>query len=138
MTNLPRGLRNNNPLNIKYSPSNKWQGKILDNTDGEFEQFETLVYGFRAALFLIRKYMRRYGFCSVRAIVHRWCPDATADSYVSQVCYRTGLAPSDVIVFEDKELMIDLVLAMAGVENGFDFIDNEELYPIVLRAYSLV
>lgn len=142
---LPRGLRNNNPLNIKYSPSNNWRGKVLNNTDGEFEQFDNIVNGFRAALYLIRRYINSYGLCSVRTIINRWCPDDTQSSYVNFVCARTGLAPSDLVYFEDKDLMIDLVIAMACFENGIEYVENgieygdyTEFYSIVSRAYSLV
>ena len=37
-TTLPRGYRNNNPLNIRYSRNNTWIGKVTPNTDGAFEQ----------------------------------------------------------------------------------------------------
>jgi hypothetical protein len=33
----PRGIRNNNPLNIRIG--NDWQGERKPNTDGAFEQF---------------------------------------------------------------------------------------------------
>lgn len=44
---LPRGIRNNNPLNIKIG--NDWKGEV-PNTDGTFEQFESMEYGLRAEL----------------------------------------------------------------------------------------
>jgi hypothetical protein len=27
-TILPRGIRNNNPLNIRLNPDNRWQGRV--------------------------------------------------------------------------------------------------------------
>jgi hypothetical protein len=35
-TILPRGIRNNNPLNIRLDPENRWQGKVppKHNSDG--------------------------------------------------------------------------------------------------------
>jgi hypothetical protein len=35
-TILPRGIRNNNPLNIRLNPDNCWQGKVppKHNSDG--------------------------------------------------------------------------------------------------------
>jgi hypothetical protein len=38
-TMLPRGYRNNNPLNIRINADNDWQGKVYFNTDHVFEQF---------------------------------------------------------------------------------------------------
>jgi hypothetical protein len=39
---LPRGIRNNNPLNIRLNPDNRWQGRVSPklNSDGAFEQFQ--------------------------------------------------------------------------------------------------
>ncbi len=59
-TNLPRGYRNNNPLNLRIS-SSSWLGKVADNTDGVFEQFSDIRYGYRAAIKTIRNYITRYG-----------------------------------------------------------------------------
>ena len=41
-----RGYRNNNPLNLRIS-NNAWKGKIpaSQNTDGAFEQFQTMAKG---------------------------------------------------------------------------------------------
>ena len=44
---LPRGIRNNNPLNIRRS-KDQWQGLRAQQTDASFCQFETLEYGWRA------------------------------------------------------------------------------------------
>ena len=70
---LPRGLRNNNPLNIIRSAT-KWQGMSETQTDKHFVQFKTLAYGYRAAFLLIRTYMRKYGLLSIEQIIRRWAP----------------------------------------------------------------
>ena len=57
--NLPRGYRNNNPLNLRIS-NNNWAGKVYNNTDGAFEQFSSMAYGYRAAFMTIRKYLYRF------------------------------------------------------------------------------
>jgi hypothetical protein len=62
-TILPRGIRNNNPLNIRLNPDNAWQGKVppKHNSDGAFEQFEDPIMGLRAAaVLLIAHYDRRH------------------------------------------------------------------------------
>jgi hypothetical protein len=48
---LPRGIRNNNPLNIRLNPDNRWQGKVPPkrNSDGALEQFHDRIMGLRAA-----------------------------------------------------------------------------------------
>ena len=61
-TILPRGIRNNNPLNIRLIPDNRWQGRLSPrlNSDGAFEQFQDPIMGLRAAaVLLIAHYDRR-------------------------------------------------------------------------------
>ena len=48
---LPRGIRNNNPLNIRRS-KDKWKGMRAVQSDAQFVQFESLEWGWRAALAL--------------------------------------------------------------------------------------
>ena len=45
---MSRGIRNNNPLNIRHS-ADRWQGARKVQTDKSFVQFETMAYGYRAA-----------------------------------------------------------------------------------------
>ena len=56
-----RGLRNNNPLNIIKSEKINWQGEVKPSTDPNFAQFETMEYGLRAALCLLRTYYNKHG-----------------------------------------------------------------------------
>jgi hypothetical protein len=114
---LPRGIRNNNPLNIKIG--NDWQGERA-NTDGVFEEFVTMQFGFRAAFIILKKYIKKYGRNTIRKIVHSWSPDGekAESAYMSCVSQWAGIALDDVIEFEDKESMCKIVQGMARVENG--------------------
>ena len=51
----PRGIRNNNPLNIRKG--NNWQGEISPQSDKEFEQFESMTMGVRAGMKILRNYI---------------------------------------------------------------------------------
>ena len=44
-----RGLRNNNPGNIRLSRT-LWQGEIRPSQDRSFCQFRTMAYGYRALI----------------------------------------------------------------------------------------
>jgi hypothetical protein len=44
----PRGIRNNNPLNIRHS-ADQWQGACEEQKDKSFVQFKSMAYGYRAA-----------------------------------------------------------------------------------------
>lgn len=117
--NLPRGYRNNNPLNIRYSAANAWKGKILPNTDGAFEQFSSMTYGYRAAMYLIRKYISQ-GYDTVGAIISKWAPanENNTAGYIDRVCKDTGFYPTKVIDRNSYAEISALVAAMARVENG--------------------
>ena len=54
----PRGIRNNNPLNIRKG--NTWKGEKSVLTDNAFEEFEYMTYGLRAGFIILMKYMSGY------------------------------------------------------------------------------
>ena len=71
---LPRGLRNNNPLNIRRG-KDQWQGLRAQQTDASFCQFESLEYGWRAAFYLLtRTYYHKYRLYTIRKIISKWAP----------------------------------------------------------------
>lgn len=74
---MTRGIRNNNPLNIRYA-CNNWLGKVpKDNKkDPTFEEFTTMYYGFRAAILLIQTYIIKYGCNTITKIITRWAPSS--------------------------------------------------------------
>lgn len=128
---LPRGYRNNNPLNIRYNSANNWDGKVANNTDGVFEQFVSMEYGYRAALKLIRNYITKYDLNTVGQIISKWAPDSENDTtaYISRVCSTTGWLPTKEIDPYSMQDMCDLVYAMAIVENGSTILpDYTQIY----------
>lgn len=129
---IPRGLRNNNPLNIRIG--NTWLGEREHPTDGEFEEFVSLACGLRAAFIILRRYIRRYHLNTVRLIVERWAPrnENETEKYIQFVCKDTGLMPNTTIQYEDEKTMYKLVGAMAFVECG-QRIEKDE----IIKGYSL-
>lgn len=113
-----RGFRNNNWLNIRIS-NNAWQGKVQNNTDGTFEQFETPELGIRAAAKNIKTYSSR-GLNTVRQIISTWAPpnENHTNSYVKNVADRMGVSPDETINVFDNETMVKLIAAMTISENG--------------------
>lgn len=110
----PRGIRNNNPLNIRKSADN-WQGKVGD--DGEFVIFDTPHNGIRAAGRLLRNYDRKYGLNTIQGIIYRWAPPTENDTkaYIRSMEKQTGLARMMILSQQDYPL---LVAAMIKHENG--------------------
>lgn len=115
---IPRGIRNNNPLNIRIG--NTWLGEVNNPTDTEFEQFVSLEYGLRAAFIILRRYIRRYHKNTISSIVSTWAPATENNTlkYIDYVAQVTGIAPDAQIEFFDKETMVRLVSAMARYECG--------------------
>ena len=74
-TEIPRGIRNNNPLNIRRSKAD-WQGLSKEVTDKEFCQFENMFYGFHAAFKLLFNYYYKHGLRTVKGIINRWAPSS--------------------------------------------------------------
>lgn len=123
-SNLPRGIRNNNPLNIRKSET-AWLGKVRNNTDGAFEQFTTIEHGLRAAFLNIRTIIRRRAnqnlTTNVKQLVHIWAPADDGNNeiaYAATVAAKTGIQPLDIIVIKNKTFMCLLVYGMAWVEVG--------------------
>ena len=127
-----RGMRNNNPLNIVKSERINWQGEVKPSTDPNFAQFETLEYGLRAALKLLRTYYQ-----------NRWDPEGpqVIAAYVNTVCKHTGLSPDQQLPpmkEETKVMWCDIVLAMATMECGLTMKQQEELVPFIERGFTLL
>ncbi len=121
---LPRGLRNNNPLNIRKG-AQRWQGQT--GNDG-----------------LLHTYNTKYKIYSVREIIYRWAPPYDHNNtrgYIERVCQTAGLKETDLIVVnswidEKRNDAIWLVWAMAKVENGDAFISFEDMKK-VRKGYDL-
>ena len=135
---LPRGIRNNNPLNIRRS-KDQWQGMKKVQSDTQFCQFETLDWGWRAAFKLLtRTYYHQYRLYTIRTIISRWAPPNENNTrvYIENVSRLTGIAPDEPLgIPSDKPARwIALGLAMAIQENGQTSID----YFAMLKGWSLL
>ena len=116
---LPRGLRNNNPGNIRRS-KDKWVGLKSVQEDPDFFQFREMSYGYRAMLTILRKYRKKYGDRTVADMIRRWAPVTENDTaaYVMTVCSRLQVPKDFEIDVDDRDSMCALVGAMSFVENG--------------------
>ena len=117
--NIPRGIRNNNPLNIRHS-RDKWKGMRSVQSDPAFVQFTSMAYGYRAAFVLLRTYRQKYGCNTIRKIIKRWAPENenNTERYISNVSRWTGIDPDKPIGGQDANTLIGLVAAMSRQENG--------------------
>lgn len=115
---IPRGIRNNNPLNIRIG--NVWLGEVTNPTDPEFEQFCTIEYGLRAACVLLRRYINHYKRKTITQIVAAWAPasENMTENYIKLVSEFSGIASDQVLSFEDEDSICRIVQAMCRVECG--------------------
>lgn len=117
-TTLPRGIRNNNPGNLRRSKI-KWQGKVAELTDPEFEQFVSPEMGIRAiARDLLTGYKR--GSDTVTEIISEYAPptENNTKTYINAVCLALNAAPDTVIDVDRCRVMLPLVKAIIRIENG--------------------
>lgn len=115
-----RGYRNNNPLNIIHSTS-RWKGRRENQTDDRFVQFETMYYGFRAAIIILCRAYYLRGWWTPESIISHWAPSTenNTKAYIKSVCSQTGLSPSVKMPrpeLKSKKVWIDFIIAKVTVE----------------------
>lgn len=95
---LPRGIRNNNPGNIRHG-TQTWAGEAVKQQDPSFVTFKTPEYGIRAIMKILRTYHDKYVLITIKQIITRYAPPQENDtaSYIADVCKRCGLKQDDVI-----------------------------------------
>lgn len=114
-----RGLRNNNPLNVRISTA-KWKGLREKQTDSEFCQFDSIVYGYRAAIKILRTYKLKYNLNTLEKMLARFAPSSENDTeaYIQIVSRKAKILRNVDLDLYDKNLVVRLVEAMSYVENG--------------------
>ena len=135
---IPRGIRNNNPLNIRRG--SQWKGLSRVQSDPSFCQFETLEYGWRAAFRLLTKTsFAPYHLQTIRAIISRWAPprdNNDSKAYIQNVSRLTAIAPDEPLgdpsEYPHRWMLIGV--AMATQENGTSSID----WYAMLRGWGMM
>lgn len=120
-----RGVRNNNPGNIDYRPSDPWQG-LADPPieqgvpNPRFARFTTPAYGIRALARTLITYQDKHGIRTIRRIINRWAPPTENDTsaYVTAVAAHVGVMPDEAIDVHEYATMRPLVEAIIHHENG--------------------
>lgn len=119
MAKIARGLRNNNPLNIKRN-STEWKGLAEVQNDKKFFTFVAPEWGYRAALRTLQNYNRAHGLTTIRQWITRWAPPCENDTeaYIRCVCQRTGIPETAEPRITNRLIMCNIVAAMSYMENG--------------------
>lgn len=118
---LPRGVRNNNPLNIRESEgdSTQWEGEHALDLDSAFEEFTHPVFGFRAGARVLRSYSRQ-GYKTLKDMITRFAPPSENNTslYIQQVSSWTGIQPNQTVDVYNHEQLAKLLHAMSRKEVG--------------------
>ncbi|WFQ80276.1 structural protein [Xenorhabdus sp. SF857] len=131
---MNRGIRNNNPGNIRHGDN--WQGLRKTQTDNAFCQFIAPEWGIRAMLKILRTYERKYGDRTIRQFISRWAPETENDTeaYIAYVSRSVGIDSRAGIDVNNKSIMTALVKAMIQMENGKQPYSDD----VFEKAYSLI
>lgn len=115
---MPKGIRNHNPMNLRYYPAIQWNGQIDPDPDG-YARFETVEYGIRAGVKnLVNGYFNR-GINTPRTIISRYAPshENPTDNYIQFIADRMDVGIDEPIQLT-RNNMLRLTQAIIYFENG--------------------
>lgn len=114
-TTTPRGIRNNNPLNLSYVPGQRG----VTGSDGRFGKYGNMEEGIAQAERQLLLYQQR-GANTLERIITKWAPPGENDTkgYIARVSQRTGFRPDQTLDLQDPETASKLIQAMAQQEVG--------------------
>lgn len=116
---VPRGLRLNNPFNLRISTI-PWMDKVTPSSDPDFEQFSTLAGGLHAGLTTLCSYYRHHGCKTISQIINRWAPPSEnpTASYAAFVAKYCGVGVDDPVDVLDPQFLLKLATAIIDDEQG--------------------
>ena len=116
---MSRGLRNNNPGNIRLG-NFRYKGEKAKSSDVAFRQFESMEWGYRAMFVLLHTYAIKHQCSTLRQMIERYAPPSEnhTENYIRRVAYATHLSPDEPLSTLDGAVMTSVVAAMSEVENG--------------------
>lgn len=117
-----RGIRNNNPMNIRVSKANNWVGKIKKGKkDPQFEEFTDMMYGVRAAIRIIRNYVRMYGIDNIKELIERWAPEEDGNDTLAYIQYVVKVIKMNFKMLGDEKRADSITLYSPVDINDFFF-----------------
>ncbi|MGJ7326290.1 hypothetical protein [Morganella morganii] len=135
-----RGVRNNNPGNIRKS-KNVWVGQT--GNDGAFVTFATPAHGIRATGRNLLSYARQ-GYVTPEQIITRWAPpedDNDTEGYIKFVSEYLNVPRDTRLDLTDLNTLTRLSMAIMIKENGqseFDKIAGDDISNGIQAALGLV
>ena len=149
----PRGIRNNNPGNIKHGDT--WKGEIK-STDRTFEQFKDAEHGIRAIGVLLRTYNTKYNLDTIDGIISRWAPKSEnqTQNYINFVSKQLGVRPTTKLNLFNRgqiynrtalKALVNAIIRMetsyrypdSTVERGLNLITPGKTIPSKAKNYTI-
>lgn len=116
----PRGIRNNNPGNIRWGDN--WLGLKKDGKkqDPSFCVFTSPAYGIRALAKLLKNYQQLYRLNTPRKIISRYAPpnENQTLAYINSVSQQLGITPDTEVDLSEKGVLTVFIKAVIRHENG--------------------
>lgn len=116
----PRGVRNNNPGNIKYNAANAWEGQTGQDADG-FAIFSDQVYGLRAMFMILQSYAGEISPFTIANIAARWTsgdPSTSQANWIATTSAISGFDQNATLDPSNDGAMLSLVNGIIAAENG--------------------
>jgi hypothetical protein len=118
-TTQPRGIRNNNPGNLRRS-KDPWQGLTEKQEDTAFFTFKNSAYGIRALARTLIAYQDKHELRTIEEIIARWAPalENNTDAYIKAVTDASGFGADQRLDMHQFDQLKPLVTAIIRHENG--------------------
>ena len=117
---VPRGVRGNNPGNIRWGQP--WQGLVpeAERTDKDFCQFVAPAWGIRALCRTLITYQDNYGLDTINGIIGRWAPPSENNTvaYITAVAEDMGVGSQVPLNLHTYPDLLPLVKGIIHHENG--------------------
>lgn len=113
---VPRGIRNNNPGNLRSDIS--W-AFMTGGDPGGFAIFDDSVHGLRALAKDLQTKITKDGLTTIRQIISKYAPTSENNTaaYIASVSNDTGIGPDDQLT-ADPDTLAMLIRAIVNHENG--------------------
>lgn len=135
--NATRGIRNNNPANIRKG--DKWLGLSPVQVDRAFCQFSSMVYGVRALIKTLHTYVTKHGLHTIDEIINRYAPsnENNTQAYINTIKSMMS-AKYENPTFQANDFFVNsmklylLCYAMCKIESNY--ILNQQMF---VKAFAL-
>lgn len=115
-----RGIRNNNPGNLRKNDQDKWQGLSAEQDDPSFFTFDSAVYGIRALARTLLAYQDRNECTDIFDFIGRWAPPIENDTtaYRKACSDYVGVGITEPLDLHQYKYLRALTEAIIQHENG--------------------